>query len=196
MAQKILLIDNYDSFVYNLYQALGGLGAEVEVRRNDAVTLDGIRKVGYDKIVISPGPGNPASRRDFGSCMAVLKKFGPSMPILGVCLGHQGIGLAFGGKIIRAPAPMHGKTSMVEHDGTGIFEGIPSPFRVMRYHSLMVSKEALPPALRITATAMDDGTVMAVQHRKLQIFGVQFHPESMMTRHGKRILGNFLECGR
>jgi len=192
MAQKILLIDNYDSFVYNLYQAVGELGAKVDVLRNDEISANGIGKKKYDKIIISPGPGSPANRKDFGVCSNVLMKFGKRVPILGVCLGHQGIGLVFGGRIVCAPEPKHGKMSMVEHDGYGLFEGVPSPFRAMRYHSLVVERKSVPKSVRITATALDDGSVMALQHKRFPVFGVQFHPESIMTENGKRILENFL----
>ncbi|MCL5419848.1 MAG: aminodeoxychorismate/anthranilate synthase component II [Candidatus Marsarchaeota archaeon] len=189
---KILLIDNFDSFVYNIYQALGSLGADVVVARNNAITVDGIKKGGYDKIVISPGPGNPGIKRDFGVCSQVIAKLGCRTPILGICLGHQGIVSAFGGRIIRAKTPMHGKMSMIKHDGMRIFAGIGNPTKAMRYHSLVAEEKSLPDCLRITARSEDDGEIMAVQHVALPIFGIQFHPESILTDEGSRILKNFL----
>jgi anthranilate synthase/aminodeoxychorismate synthase-like glutamine amidotransferase len=186
----ILLVDNYDSFTYNLYQMLGSMGQEVRVFRNDAITLGEINALAPARIVLSPGPGNPGVRADFGVCADILSQAGKT-PILGVCLGHQGIILHFGGRIERN-TPMHGKTSEIAHNGKGLFDGIPSPMRVMRYHSL-VGKD-LPECLSVTASSTDDCQVMAVQHRKLPIFGVQFHPESIMTEHGRRIIENFLGC--
>jgi anthranilate synthase component II len=185
----MLIIDNYDSFVYNLYQYFGDLGAEPEVKRNDALTLEEIRKMKPERIVLSPGPGHPANRADFGVCADVLAGM-QGIPILGVCLGHQGIILNFGGKVERAPLPMHGKTSEILHNGKGLFQGIPSPFTAMRYHSLAGFQ--VPDCLEITAKSKDDGMVMAVQHKSLPICGVQFHPESIMTRDGKKILENFM----
>ncbi len=189
---KILLIDNFDSFVYNIYQYLGELGAQVEVFRNNAITIEEIKKRKYDKIVISPGPGSPVNKRDFGICSEVITKLGKKTPILGVCLGHQGIISAFGGKIVRAKVPMHGKMSEVKHTKKGIFSGIKSPTKVMRYHSLIAEENSLPDCFKITARSSDNGEIMAVEHKALPIFGIQFHPESIMTYDGKKILKNFL----
>jgi len=182
----ILVIDNYDSFAYNLVQYLGELGAELEVRRNDAVTLDEIDKMDPSHIVISPGPGYP---HDGGISLDVIRTFYQHTPILGVCLGHQCIGAAFGGTVDRAPRLMHGKTSAIYHYGNGIFDGVPSPFEATRYHSLIV-REPLPGCLKVTAFTLD-GEVMALEHRTAPVVGVQFHPESILTEHGKRILDNF-----
>ncbi|MEW6035255.1 MAG: aminodeoxychorismate/anthranilate synthase component II [Candidatus Micrarchaeota archaeon] len=187
----ILLIDNYDSFTYNLYQCLSGLGAQVMVRRNDAISIGEAEALAPERIVLSPGPGHPANKRDFGVCRDILDEV-TGIPVLGVCLGHQGIVLRFGGKVQKAAAPMHGKTSMVEHDGKGLFAGIPSPIEAMRYHSLVGTD--IPDELEVTATSMDDRQVMAVRHRTLPISGVQFHPESVMTPCGGKILENFLRC--
>ena len=186
----LLLIDNYDSFTWNLAQYLGELGATVVVRRNDAVTLDGIEAMHPERIVISPGPGRP---EDAGICVEVIRTFGPRLPLLGVCLGHQAIGLAFGGRVVRAPVLMHGKPSTVEHDGRGIFAGLSGPFQAARYHSLMVSQEGWPAELEVAATAADDGVVMALRHRTHPLHGVQFHPESVLTAEGRRLLRTFLE---
>lgn len=186
----LLLIDNYDSFTWNLAQYLGELGAVVEVRRNDAIDVDGVRALAPARIVISPGPGRP---EDAGVSVAVIREFGASVPILGVCLGHQAIGLAFGGAVVRAPRPMHGKTSTVEHDGRGVFTGLTAPFAAARYHSLVVAEAGLPDVLEIAARAAGEGTIMALRHRRWPVHGVQFHPESVMTGEGRRILRNFLE---
>jgi len=186
----ILIIDNYDSFVYNLFQYLGDLGAVPVVHRNDSISLEEIKELSPEMIVLSPGPGHPANRRDFGVCEDILSSVKES-PILGICLGHQGIINHFGGKIVKNK-PMHGKTSDIEHNGKGLFNDITNPLRVMRYHSL-VGKE-IPDCLEITARSKDDGCVMAVQHKELPIYGLQFHPESIMTDDGKRILANFLRC--
>jgi anthranilate synthase component II len=186
----VLVIDNYDSFTYNLVQYLGELGAEVRVLRNDAVQPDEIADVGADRIVISPGPGRP---EDAGVTMEVIRRFGAQTPILGVCLGHQAIGAVFGGSVVRAAAPMHGKTSTIEHDGHGVFNGISSPFLASRYHSLVVSEEGLPPELIVSARTREDGTIMGLRHRTLPVHGVQFHPESILTEEGRQILRNFLE---
>jgi anthranilate synthase component 2 len=187
---KVLLIDNYDSFVYNLYQYLGELGAEIIVKRNDKITIEEIKQMEPDRIVLSPGPGNPENEKDFGICKQILNKM--KVPILGVCLGHQGIISHFGGKIVRAEKPMHGKTSVIKHNGKGIFSGVNNPLTVMRYHSLLGTE--IPDCLEITAET-EAGEVMAVQHKHLPIYGVQFHPESIMTEDGKKILENFLEIG-
>jgi len=184
----LVVIDNYDSFTYNLVQYLGELGAEVRVFRNDETTLAEIGALAPQQIVISPGPGNPD---DGGISNDVLREFGPTTPILGVCLGHQCIGQVYGGKVSRAPRLMHGKTSPVYHKGKGLFYGVPSPFQATRYHSLIV-EEPLPEVLRVTAFTRE-GEVMGLRHMEHPVVGVQFHPESILTEHGKRILQNFLE---
>jgi anthranilate synthase/aminodeoxychorismate synthase-like glutamine amidotransferase len=188
----ILVIDNYDSFTYNLVQYLGELGTQPLVRRNNEITLDEIAALAPKQIVISPGPGRPEQA---GITLDVIKRFGPSIPLLGVCLGHQAIGMAFGGEVVRAVAPMHGKTSTITHDGRGVFAGIASPFTVARYHSLVVQREGLPAELEVSAQTEDDGTVMALRHKTHPIHGVQFHPESIMTREGSHLLRNFLNAG-
>ena len=185
----ILVIDNYDSFTYNLVQYLGELGTEPYVRRNNEITLDEIAKLAPKRIVISPGPGRPEHA---GITLDVIKRFGPSIPLLGVCLGHQCIGQVFGGRIVRAPRIMHGKTSKIFHDEHGLFAGVASPFAAARYHSLVVEREGLPPELEVAAQTEDDGTVMALRHTTYPIHGVQFHPESIMTREGHHLLRNFL----
>jgi anthranilate synthase/aminodeoxychorismate synthase-like glutamine amidotransferase len=184
----ILVIDNYDSFTYNLVQALGDLGAALEVRRNDAVDVDGARALGARGIVLSPGPGRP---EDAGCCCALVDGLGGEVPMLGVCLGHQAIAAALGGTVSRAPAVVHGKTASIEHDGAGLFAGLPQPLEVARYHSLVVARDSLPAALRVTATT-DEGLVMAMQHRQWPLYGVQFHPESIATPDGPALLRNFL----
>jgi anthranilate synthase component 2 len=188
MAPRVLLIDNYDSFVYNLVQELGELGAEPVVYRNDAIDVDGIRQQAPDAVVISPGPGRP---EDAGISMAVVEQLAGEIPILGVCLGHQCIGQVFGGKIVLAPSIMHGKTSAVSHDGAGVFDGLPNPFVATRYHSLVVDPEMVPSVLEVTATA-PDGVIMGLRHKELQLEGVQFHPESVLTTTGPQLLQNFL----
>jgi anthranilate synthase/aminodeoxychorismate synthase-like glutamine amidotransferase len=185
---RVLVIDNYDSFTFNLVQYLGELGADLVVHRNDRVTLEGIEAAGADRIVISPGPGHPA---DAGIIVEAIRSVGPRTPVLGVCLGHQAIGLAFGGRVVRAPVPVHGKTSPVEHDGAGLFAGVASPFDAARYHSLVVSADGWPDALAVTARTRD-GLVMGLRHREWPIHGVQFHPESILTGPGRQILRNFL----
>jgi len=182
-----LLIDNYDSFTFNLWHFLGELGAEVTVRRNDALTVDEALAMRPDGIVISPGPCDPDRA---GICLELVQRAG-RMPILGVCLGHQTIGQAYGGRVIRAPEPMHGKLSRMQHDGTGLFAGLPSPFTATRYHSLIVERQGLPEALRVTAET-EDGLIMGLAHRELPVHGVQFHPESIVSEWGHNILGNFL----
>ena len=188
----ILIIDNYDSFTYNLVQYLGELGAEMEIRRNDAITLKEVEGMWPERIVISPGPCTP---REAGISVDLIRTFGGQIPILGVCLGHQAIGEAFGGEVVRAGRLMHGKTSMIEHDGRTVYANIPSPFEAMRYHSLVIRPESLPDVLEITARTHDDATleIMGVRHRSLPIEGVQFHPESIMTPVGKSLLKNFLK---
>jgi anthranilate synthase/aminodeoxychorismate synthase-like glutamine amidotransferase len=184
----VLLIDNYDSFTYNLAQYLGELGAELVVRRNDAISVENVRELAPSHIVISPGPGDP---EDGGISNDLIREFGPTTPLLGVCLGHQCIGEVFGGEIVRAPALFHGKTSLIYHDGKTIFRGLPRPFEATRYHSLVIRRDTLPDCLELTAET-DDGVIMGVRHRELPIEGVQFHPESILTREGKQLLGNFL----
>jgi anthranilate synthase/aminodeoxychorismate synthase-like glutamine amidotransferase len=187
----LLVIDNYDSFTYNLVQYLGELGEDPRVIRNDAIAVEDVGALGATAIVISPGPKTPS---EAGICIPLIKRYGAHIPILGVCLGHQAIGEAYGGKVVRAPrGVMHGKTSKVRHDGTDLFDGIPSPLEVMRYHSLVVEAASLPAVLQVTATAVDDPTeIHAMRHVSHPVWGVQFHPESILTQHGKRILANFL----
>ncbi len=189
MGARILVIDNYDSFVYNLVQELGELGAEPEVFRNDAIEVDAIRRSRPDAVVISPGPGRPESA---GISMQAVVDIGSTIPLLGVCLGHQCIGQVFGGRIVAAPALMHGKTSEIHHDGLGIFRGLPNPFVATRYHSLVVAPDSISPELDVTART-SDGVIMGVRHRTLPIEGVQFHPESILTPSGPTLLANFLE---
>lgn len=185
----ILVIDNYDSFTYNLVQYLGELGAKVEVFRNDEISLEGIRRLKPDKILISPGPKAP---KDVPETCAIIKEFSGKIPILGVCLGHQAIGYVFGGKIIPAKEIMHGKTSKIFHDGKTIFKGLANPFEAIRYHSLVIERKSLPPILEISAWT-EDGEIMGVRHRKFNVEGVQFHPESILTASGKPLLKNFLD---
>jgi len=189
----ILLIDNYDSFTFNLYQILSELGAEVDVVRNDKISLDQIeeRLSEIERIVVSPGPCTPL---DAGISMSVIERFGSRLPILGVCLGHQSIGAVYGGKVIRAPQLMHGKTSQIFHNGVGVFRGLPSPFTATRYHSLIVERSSLPTVLEITAET-EDGTIMGLRHREFDVEGVQFHPESILTPVGKELLANFIGRG-
>ncbi len=184
----LVVIDNYDSFTYNLVQYLGELGADIRVFRNDQVTLDEIAALNPDQIVISPGPGEPD---DGGISNAVIREFGPHTPVLGVCLGHQCLGQVYGGAVVRAPRLMHGKTSPVYHNGKGLFYGVPSPFNATRYHSLIV-EEPLPDSLQVTAFT-SEGEVMGLRHKEYPVVGVQFHPESILTEHGKRILKNFID---
>jgi len=189
---KFLIIDNYDSFVYNIAQYLGELGVESDVIRNDKITLDEIKQNNYDAIVISPGPGTPEEKKYFGVCLEVITNMGPTTPILGVCLGHQGIIHAFGGKVTNAGCVRHGKTSPVNHTNSELFKGVSNPFRATRYHSLVGDKTIIPDILEVTATAADDGEIMAIRHKEYLIEGVQFHPESIMTEEGKKILANFI----
>jgi anthranilate synthase/aminodeoxychorismate synthase-like glutamine amidotransferase len=188
MATRVLVIDNYDSFVYNLVQELGELGAEPVVHRNDAIDVDGIRAAAPDAVLISPGPGRP---EDAGISLAVIEELAGELPILGVCLGHQAIGQAFGGEIVRAPTLMHGKTSAIHHDGAGVFTGLPDPFTATRYHSLVVEPSSVPDELEVTART-SDGVIMGLRHRTLAVEGVQFHPESLLTPEGPSLLANFL----
>jgi anthranilate synthase component 2 len=190
---KFLIIDNYDSFVYNIAQYLGELQVRCDVIRNDKITLEKIKQKNYDAIIISPGPGTPEDRKYFGVCLDVITDLGPTTPILGVCLGHQGIIHAFGGKVTNAECVRHGKTSPIDHTNSKLFENIKNPFRATRYHSLVGDKTIIPNTLEVTATAADDGEVMAIRHKEYLIEGVQFHPESIMTENGKEILGNFIK---
>ena len=190
---KFLIIDNYDSFVYNIAQYLGELGVDCDVIRNDKITLDQIKQNNYNAVIISPGPGTPEDKKYFGVCSDVIKDMGPTTPILGVCLGHQGIINAFGGKVTNAGCVRHGKTSPVRHADAKLFKDVKNPFRATRYHSLVGDKTIIPEELEVTATALDDGEIMAVRHKKYLIEGVQFHPESIMTEDGKKILANFIE---
>jgi len=191
--KKILVIDNYDSFVYNLVQYIGELGADPLVYRNDRISLEEAERIKPDGIILSPGPGTPEDIKYFGVCSAIIKRIGSRIPILGVCLGHQGIIHSFGGRINRANNIMHGKTSMIEHDGKGILKGIKNPFRATRYHSLVGDRSTLPSCLKITAESLDDKEIMGVRHISYPIEGVQFHPESILTENGKKIIENFLK---
>jgi anthranilate synthase component 2 len=191
---KVLVIDNYDSFVYNLVQYIGELGGDPIVYRNDKLTLHQAMKLNPQRIVISPGPGTPEDPRYFGVCSSILRQMSCKIPTLGVCLGNQGIIYAFGGKIVQARRLMHGKTSRIKHNGKGIFEGIKNPFTATRYHSLVGDRSSIPSCLEITAESIDDNEVMGVHHRTYPITGVQFHPESILCEDGKKIVKNFLEC--
>jgi anthranilate synthase component 2 len=192
---RVLVVDNYDSFTYNLVQELAELGAEPTVVRNDAWTVDQVREFGPEGIVISPGPGTPEKPSDVGISNDLIRELGPTTPLLGVCLGHQCIGYVFGGRIMRAPELVHGKTSQIYHRGEGILDGLPIPFEATRYHSLVVERSSLPHELKVTAETGDE-LVMAVRHRTMPIEGVQFHPESVLTLEGMQILRNFLDrCG-
>ncbi|MBU0592881.1 MAG: aminodeoxychorismate/anthranilate synthase component II [Pseudomonadota bacterium] len=185
----LLMIDNYDSFTYNLVQYFGELGEDVRVYRNDEITVEQVAALNPDHIVISPGPCSPT---EAGISVAVIQEFSGKVPLLGVCLGHQSIGQAFGGKIIHAKQLMHGKTSLIHHKDTGVFKGLPNPFTATRYHSLVIERESMPDCLEITAWT-DDGEIMGVRHKTLQVEGVQFHPESILTEHGHQMLANFLK---
>jgi anthranilate synthase component 2 len=185
----LLMIDNYDSFTYNLVQYLGELGEEVKVYRNDEITLEGVERLNPGRVVISPGPCTP---NEAGISVPLIKHLAGKVPILGVCLGHQAIGQAMGGKVVHAKQLMHGKTSAIHHDGRGVFRGLPDAFTATRYHSLVIERASLPDCLEVSAWT-EDGEIMGVRHKKLAIEGVQFHPESILTEHGHRLLGNFLE---
>ena len=187
----VLVIDNYDSFTYNLVQYLGELGADVQVMRNDAVSVEEIETANPERIVISPGPGRP---EDAGVTMDVIRRLGERTPIFGVCLGHQAIGAAFGGSVVRAGVPVHGKTSTIDHDGRGVFAGIAGPFLASRYHSLVVDGATVPDDLEVTARTREGGIVMGLRHRRWPLHGVQFHPESILTGEGHTILRNFLKA--
>ncbi len=189
---NVLVIDNYDSFVYNLYQSIGELGATPIVYRNDAIRVKEVRELAPDAIILSPGPGHPTNARDFGVCGDILREVSGTIPTLGVCLGHQGIATAYGGRVGHAARILHGKTSVVRHDGRTIFDGLPNPIVAGRYHSLAIDRDSLPDRLEVSATA-EDGEIMAVRHREFPIEGVQFHPESILTPDGPAILRNFLE---
>lgn len=190
---KVLVIDNYDSFVYNLAQYVGEIADKVVVKRNDQIDITSVKVLDPDRILISPGPGTPVDSRYFGMCTSLLKEVSRETPTLGICLGHQGIVHAFGGKIVRARKLRHGKTSPITHDGKGVLRGIKSPFEAARYHSLVVERKSIPKALEVTAQSTDDNEIMGVRHRDFPIEGVQFHPESILTTAGHRIIENFLE---
>ena len=190
---KFLIIDNYDSFVYNLAQILGEIGVDSDVIRNDKISINSIKEKNYDAIIISPGPGTPEGKKYFGICSDVITQLGPTTPILGVCLGHQGIIQCFGGKVVNAGHVRHGKTSQIKHYDDTIFNDVKNPFQATRYHSLVGDKTIIPESLKITAIAEDDGEIMGVSHKKYLIEGVQFHPESIMTPDGKKILENFVK---
>jgi len=193
---KFLIIDNYDSFVYNIAQYLGELGVACDVIRNDKITLQQIKEKNYDAIIISPGPGTPEDKKYFGICSEVIKELGPHTPILGICLGHQGIIDAFGGKVTNAGCVRHGKTSPVNHLESKLFVNVKNPFRATRYHSLVGDKTIIPDVLKVIAIAADDGEIMAIEHKKYLIQGVQFHPESILTEYGHELLANFLRGER
>ena len=189
---KFLIIDNYDSFVYNIAQRLGELGVNSDVIRNDKITINEIKEKNYDAIIISPGPGTPEEKKYFGICKDVIQKLGPKLPILGICLGHQGIIDCFGGKVVNAGHVRHGKTSQIQHYNDSLFHEVKNPFTATRYHSRVGDKTIIPDSLKITAIAEDDGEIMGVSHKEYFIEGVQFHPESIMTDEGKKILENFI----
>ena len=189
---KVLIIDNYDSFVYNIAQLLGELRTRPTVIRNDKIKIKDIQEMNPDAIIISQGPGNPADRKYFGICTDIITDLGPTIPILGICLGHQGIVNAFGGKIINAKLVRHGKTSTIKHKSHMLFENVNNPFKATRYHSLVADSNKIPECLEVTAKALDDGEIMAIRHRQYLIEGVQFHPESVLTAEGPKILRNFV----
>ena len=185
----ILLLDNYDSFTYNIYQLLSELGTEVEVIRHDCITVEEIRQRGYEALVISPGPGVP---KEAGISEEAIRQLGPELPILGICLGHQAIGEVYGGKVVRAGAIVHGKSSALHHDGRGLYEGLPQNIPVARYHSLIVERESLPDCLEVSSE-LEDGTIMGLRHKEYPVEGIQFHPESILTPEGHKMLANFLK---
>ena len=186
----VFVLDNYDSFTYNLVQCLGELGARLLVRRNNQVTMSEVEALGPSHIVISPGPGRPENA---GVTADLIRQFGSRVPTLGVCLGHQAIGMVYGGRVVRAPVPMHGKTSVIEHDGRGVFTGLASPIEASRYHSLIVEEQGLPDVLEVSARSRSDGIIMGLRHKTWPLQGVQFHPESVLTSEGRRMLRNFLD---
>lgn len=188
----ILIIDNYDSFTYNLAQCIGELGGEPLVYRNDKISIGEIKELDPDAIIISPGPGHPANKRDFGVSRDVIVELHDKLPILGVCLGHQGIVHVFGGKVVHAKTLKHGKTSLIKHNDKDIFYGVDNPFKATRYHSLVADPSSIPSLLEVTATSLDDGEIMGIKHKEYPLYGVQFHPESALTFNGKKILQNFL----
>jgi len=190
---RVLILDNYDSFVYNLAQYVGEIADKVVVKRNDEVSVARVKDFSPDRIIISPGPGNPSDTRYFGMCTNILREVSQQTPTLGVCLGHQGIVHAFGGRIVRAKRLRHGKTSPIRHDGKGVLRGVKNPFEATRYHSLVAERKTLPKSLKITAQSIDDNEIMGVRHREYPIEGVQFHPESILTLPGHQIIENFLE---
>jgi anthranilate synthase component 2 len=190
---KVLIIDNFDSFVYNLAQYVGQLGGAPIVRRNNEVGIEEVKRLKPNRIIISPGPGRPDDRKYFGVCLDVIRKISPQTPTLGVCLGHQGIAYAYGGSIVHANRLMHGKTSLIQHEPDGLFEGVENPLRAARYHSLVCGRKGFPKCLEETATSVDDKEIMGLKHREFPIYGVQFHPESILTREGLKIVKNFLE---
>jgi anthranilate synthase component II len=190
---RVLIIDNYDSFVYNLAQYSGSTTADIHVKRNDEIDIEGVRRLHPDRIIISPGPGNPSDEQYFGICEEILQTVSKETPTLGVCLGHQGIVHAFGGRILRANNLRHGKTSPVRHDGKGLFRHIPNPFQATRYHSLVADRRTLPRSLQITAESLDDHEIMGVRHREFPMEGIQFHPESILTAPGRQMIENFLQ---
>lgn len=191
---KVLVIDNYDSFVYNLVQYIGEQGGDPMVYRNDQITLEKVMEIKPERIVISPGPGDPQNPRYFGVCSKILKRMSPQIPTLGVCLGHQGIIASYGGRVVRARRIIHGKPSLIKHDGRGLYRGIENPLEATRYHSLVGDRDTLPQCLEVTATALDDGEIMGVRHKEYPIEGIQFHPESILTVPGKEMIANFLEA--
>ncbi len=191
---RTLVIDNYDSFVYNLVQYIEEQGCSAIVHRNDEITLSEAKRLEPDKIVLSPGPGHPADTSMFGICSRILLEMSPSIPTLGVCLGHQGIITTYGGEVTRATNIVHGKTSRVRHNEKGLFKGVKNPFTATRYHSLVGNRETLPDCFDVTAESLDDGEIMGISHREYPIYGVQFHPESILTTEGKKIIRNFLEA--
>lgn len=192
MSCSLLIIDNYDSFTFNLYQYLGELGVKSKVIKNNQLSLAKIQSLNPKKIIISPGPGSPERDQDFGVCQQVIKTLGVTTPLLGVCLGHQGIGVTFGGKVVNAPTIFHGKRSQINHHSQGLFAGIESPMEVMRYHSLVLDWDSLPTCLEVTAVEPEDNLIMGISHREYPIYGIQFHPESIGTLLGKQLLENFL----
>ena len=193
---KTLLIDNYDSFVYNLVQQVGELGSEPLVYRNNKITLNEVTNLNVDNIIISPGPGIPSEKKYFGICSEIIRNLSPTIPTLGVCLGHQGIIHGYGGNIIKAGRLMHGKVSMIKHDGENIFEGLKNPFIATRYHSLVGERSTIPKELKISANSEDDNEIMAVRHEKHPVNGIQFHPESILTKEGGKLIRNFLKMSR